>query len=158
MSVSQKALKTWAQDQKDFMLLGGQTTGVLNKAQLGRYMSHIEEESWEAIEAYEQDDLVALLDGLVDTIVVAIGAMHSLGIDPDRAWSIVHAANMRKFPDGKPYYRHDGQIGKPPGWIGPEKCLASLLDEVRLADRSTLEASSSPEEASYKEEPLADEN
>lgn len=133
---------SWASDQKEFMERGNQTTGSLNPPQLARYMAHIEEESMEAVAGYKSNDPVALVDGLIDTIVIAIGALHSLGVSPDRAWKIVHAANMRKYPDGKPYYREDGQIGKPPGWVGPEPGLALLLDELGLLDVSFVQSDS----------------
>ena len=74
--------------------------------------------------------MVKALDGAVDTIVVAIGFICSMGIDPNKAWAAVNAANMRKVVDGKVYRRDDGQIGKPPLWYGPEEELAALVREV----------------------------
>jgi predicted HAD superfamily Cof-like phosphohydrolase len=74
--------------------------------------------------------MVSVIDGAVDTIVVAIGLLHSLGIDPFKAWDAVHRANMSKIVDGKVYLREDGQIGKPPGFVGPEEDLAKLWNGV----------------------------
>jgi predicted HAD superfamily Cof-like phosphohydrolase len=120
----------WADDQRRFMLLGEQTIGKLNYDQAHRYLCHIVEESHETQAAFINRDYVNVIDGAVDTIVVAIGLLHSLGVDPYRAWDAVHAANMRKIVDGKVYRRDDGQIGKPPGFVGPEEELKKLFDAV----------------------------
>jgi predicted HAD superfamily Cof-like phosphohydrolase len=120
----------WADDMGRFMAMGGQSTGRFNEGQAARYLSHIEEESKETLLAWDRGDMVNVIDGAVDTIVVAIGLLHSLGVDPFKAWDAVHAANMRKVVDGKVYRREDNQIGKPPGWYGPEEDLAKLWDGV----------------------------
>lgn len=120
--------KTWAQDQAEFMTAADQTIGTFNKPQLARYLKHIAEEVAEINEAQAEPKGVEFLDGLVDTIVVCIGAIHSMGVDPDKAWQAVHAANMRKvLPNGSICRRSDGQIGKPPGWYGPENDLMELM-------------------------------
>jgi predicted HAD superfamily Cof-like phosphohydrolase len=90
----------------------------------------MEEEAGEAVLAWDRGDMVNVIDGAVDTIVVAIGLLHSLGVDPFRAWDAVHKANMSKIVDGKVYLREDGQIGKPPGFVGPEEELKKLFDAV----------------------------
>lgn len=120
----------WAQDQAAFMLAGEQTVGEFNLDQAWRYIEHMEEETQETAEAMTNRDYVKAVDGAVDTIVVAIGFLHSIGVNPDKAWDIVHAANMRKVVNGKVYRRNDGQIGKPPGFVGPEAELAELVNEV----------------------------
>ncbi len=120
----------WSDDMGRFMALGGQSTGRFNEDQAARYLSHIEEESKETVLAWDRGDMVNVIDGAVDTIVVAIGLLHSLGVDPFRAWDAVHKANMSKIVDGKVYRREDGQIGKPPGFVGPEEDLAKLWNEV----------------------------
>ncbi len=40
-------------------------------------------------------------------------------MDGDKIFDIVHAANMRKFPDGVVLRREDGKVLKPDGWVGP---------------------------------------
>ena len=128
---------SWGKDQAQFMQLGKQTVGSLNLPQLGRYLKHLQEELNEVAKASEQGKAVDLVDGLCDTIVIALGAMHSLGVDPDVVWDAVFAANMRKFPEGELFYRPDGQIGKPPGWYGPEKALRRHLKEVGVPEELT---------------------
>lgn len=120
----------WADDQSKFMLCGEQTVGTYNPVQAKRYLSHIIEESRETQIAFLTGDNVKAIDGAVDTIVVAIGFLHSMGVDPFKAWNAVHAANMRKVIDGKVYRREDGQIGKPDGWYGPEEDLSKLWNRA----------------------------
>lgn len=123
-------MSNWSQDQAAFMLAGGQTTDTFNEAQAWRYVGHIREETEETELAMHLGNYVHAIDGAVDIIVVAIGLLHSLGVNPDKAWAAVHAANMRKVINGEVYRRDDGQIGKPPGWYGPEEELAKLWNEV----------------------------
>ncbi len=76
--------------------------------------------------AEEIPQLVEIADGLADLIYVAIGTALEYGIDLDRIFSVVHAANMRKV--GGPT-RSDGKILKPPGWIGPEAEIEQIIKE-----------------------------
>lgn len=123
-------MSNWAEDQASFMRAGDQTVGTFNIEQAQRYAMHLKEEAMEAMGAVWAGEWVDAVDGAVDSIVVALGLLHSLGVDPDKAWDIVHAANMRKVVDGKVYRREDNQIGKPPGWTGPEPELKLLVDAV----------------------------
>ncbi len=118
--------------QANFMELGGQTTGTLNLEQAERYLSHILEEAEELRHAwdmydYDAEHAVKVVDGAVDTIVVCIGFLHSLGVDPQKAWDAVHRANMSKFENGKPVFRVDGQIGKGRFFKPPDEELEILV-------------------------------
>lgn len=123
-------MTNWAEDQAHFMLAGGQTVNQINLHQMERYKHHIIEEAGEIDEAFASQEWEKVLDGAVDTIVVCIGLIRSMGINPNEAWNAVHEANMRKVIDGQVYRRADGQIGKPPGWHGPEKQLEAMLDRA----------------------------
>jgi predicted HAD superfamily Cof-like phosphohydrolase len=123
-------MSNWAEDQAHFMLAGGQTVNQINMDQMERYKHHIIEEANEIEDAWAEGDMLKVLDGAVDTIVVCIGLIRSMGINPNEAWNAVHEANMRKVVDGKVYRRADGQIGKPPGWYGPENELKLMLNRA----------------------------
>lgn len=123
-------MTNWAEDQAVFMLAGGQTVNRINQDQMERYKHHIIEEANEIEDAWADGDMLKVLDGAVDTIVVCIGLIRSMGINPNEAWNAVHGANMRKVVDGQVYRRADGQIGKPPGWYGPENELKGMLDRA----------------------------
>lgn len=122
----------YGSDQIDFMIEANQTVDHWNNEQIMRYVGHLEEEARETRDAFFSDDMVKTLDGLVDTIVVALGAIISMGIDPDLAWSAVHRKNMSKVDGslGPTIFRPDGQVGKPPGWTGPEDVLQQLIDDA----------------------------
>lgn len=128
----EKKMSNWAEDQRQFMKAADQTTDRWNPTQAERYAIHVREEAGELDNAVYNGNTVEALDGAVDTIVTAIGFILSLGIDPDAAWQAVNAANRRKIlPNGKTCRRSDGQVGKPPGWYGPEEELQKLIDQAR---------------------------
>lgn len=122
-----ESMKTWAEKQRDFMRAGGQTTRGHNVPQALRYIDHVKEEAQETFDAFDAGDWVKTADGLADLVVVAMGAMWSMGIDPEDLMLAVMSANERKIVDGMLYRREDGQIGKPPGFIGPERDIAELI-------------------------------
>lgn len=75
-------------------------------------------------ELEEATTLVDQVDAIMDSIYLLIGTLVEMGIEPEECFNIVHRANMKKlFPDGKPRYREDGKIVKPPGWETPEPLL-----------------------------------
>lgn len=91
--------------------------------------SRLHEEVWETEEAYSSDNLEKFLDGLVDTIYIALGTCHLSGFDFYEAWRRVHQANMAKElcsakNPGK--YDHKNDVVKPKGWTPPD-----LSDLVR---------------------------
>lgn len=110
------------EDQKKFMLAGGQQVGVFNEAQFDLYVSLIDEEVGELKDAIIDNDRVEVLDALLDTIVVCIGALHSLGVNPEGAWDEVIRSNMSKVDPstGRMLKREDGKIIKHPDWSAPE--------------------------------------
>lgn len=126
-------MSTFVMDQAQFMIAAEQTVTSWNIDQAERYANHIKEEARELKEAFDEKDYVKAVDGAVDSIVVALGFLLSLGVSPYRAWDAVHAANMRKVDGscGDMVWRPDGQLGKPINWYGPEPELKTLVDEVK---------------------------
>lgn len=109
-------------DQEKFMKACDQTVGDLNPEQFKLYLKLINEESNELIQAIEQGDKVETLDALLDLIVVAIGAIHSLGADGEGGWKEVMGTNFAKIDKetGKVRKREDGKVLKPAGWVAPD--------------------------------------
>ena len=109
------------EDQKTFMQAGDQTVDTYNKQQLDLYVSLIDEELAEVKEGIANNDRVEILDGLIDVLVVTIGALHSLGADPAGAWNEVTRSNMSKVdPEtGRLTKREDGKILKHSGYSAP---------------------------------------
>ena len=109
-------------DQEKFMTAGDQTVGHFNEAQFNMYVDLINEEgNIELKEAIAANDRVEILDALLDTIVVTVGALHSLGVDAEGAWNEVIRSNMSKIDPltNKVIKRDDGKVLKPEGWTPP---------------------------------------
>ena len=108
-------------DQEKFMKACDQSVGTFNQDQFNMYVKLIAEESQELIDAITANDPTETLDALIDIIVVATGAIHSLGADAEGAWKEVMATNFAKIDKetGKVRKREDGKVLKPTGWVAP---------------------------------------
>jgi NTP pyrophosphatase (non-canonical NTP hydrolase) len=109
-------------DQKKFMIACEQTVGSMNDDQFKLYLSLVEEEVSELAEAVRNGDKVETLDALLDIVVVAIGAIHSMNVDGEGAWKEVMGSNFAKIDrqTGKVKLREDGKVLKPLDWKKPE--------------------------------------
>lgn len=89
------------------------------------------EETNEYLEAATNGDVVAAVDGLLDTIYVALGTLWYMGIPVQECWDAVHRANMRKILgiNKRDINRHSATKGamKPEGWVGPESEIAAAI-------------------------------
>jgi hypothetical protein len=56
----------------------------------------LKEELKEFIDAVKSGSKVDQIDGLIDLIYVAVGSLNLMGVDFNRAWTIVHDSNMSK--------------------------------------------------------------
>lgn len=109
------------ESQRTFMQAADQSVAEPNEAQYQMYYTLIKEEVGELMAAHQTNDRVEELDALVDILVVTIGAIHSLGIDPQAAWDEVMRTNLAKIDPitGKVVKRADGKVLKPEGWQPP---------------------------------------
>ena len=106
----------------------GQTVGgKFDNDQFNLYVTLIEEECNELVDAIRAHDQLETLDALVDILVVTIGAIHSMGADGEGAWKEVMSTNFAKIDKktGLVRKREDGKVLKPVGWTAPE--LAQFL-------------------------------
>ena len=100
------------------MIACDQTVGTENVDQYALYLNLIKEEVQELKDSTTpQDDL----DALVDILVVTIGAIYSMGANPEGAWREVMSTNLAKIDrvTGKVRRRDDGKVLKPEGWTPP---------------------------------------
>ena len=100
-----------------------------SEANYKMYLSLIDEEVGELVEAVAADDKVEQLDALVDILVVTMGAIRAAGWDGEGAWKEVMDTNFAKIDPvtGKVNKREDGKVLKPEGWKAPE--LAKFVGE-----------------------------
>lgn len=116
-------------DQESFMKSCGQTVDGYNEKQFALYVDLITEETTELTEAIAANDKIEVLDALIDILVVAVGALHSMGADAEGAWREVMATNFAKVDKetGLVRKREDGKILKPLLWVAPD--LAPFLSK-----------------------------
>jgi predicted HAD superfamily Cof-like phosphohydrolase len=109
-------------DQEKFMKACDQTVEGNNQAQFDLYVNLIQEELDELKQAIGDQDPVEKLDALLDIVVVAIGAIHSMGADGEGGWKEVMKTNFAKIDHetGKVRKREDGKVLKPLGWEPPK--------------------------------------
>lgn len=120
-------------DQKTFMQAAGQSVSNLaNPQQAEMYMALIEEEFDEVLAS---DSLENLVKELTDLIVVSIGALYSLGVEPDKVWQEVHRSNMSKLVDGKLIKREDGKILKPDGYSPADLTQFTVTVDWAMVDK-----------------------
>jgi predicted HAD superfamily Cof-like phosphohydrolase len=82
------------------------------------------EEVVELLEASREQNITEQADAYIDIIYFSLGGLVSMGVEPQKLFDIVQNANMSKlFPDGKPHYREDGKVIKPPEWEDPHTKL-----------------------------------
>jgi predicted HAD superfamily Cof-like phosphohydrolase len=75
-------------------------------------------------------DLVEAADAIGDIVVVAKGSAHTLGIDPDHVFRIIHETNLAKAPGGVVTRNEFGKILKPEGWVGPTEAIRAYVGDV----------------------------
>lgn len=93
----------------------------------------LEEEVRETVEADQAGDIIETIDGLLDTIYVAIGWLLELGLTPaeiNLAFEEVHASNLTKVDEnGKPVYDDGGKVLKGPNYIPCNLALVLGLEK-----------------------------
>tara|TARA_B110000908_G_C10267965_1_gene466686 strand:+ start:485 stop:859 length:375 start_codon:yes stop_codon:yes gene_type:complete len=121
-------MKDYQDDVEQFMLQGEQDypdfMGLESK-QANLYMDLITEEYHETLDAFTNQDLVEVADGLADMVWVIMGMASTLDIPFDKVWNEVKASNMSKFVDGKVIKDKEGKIMKPEGYFRPN--IAGIL-------------------------------
>ena len=107
--------------QRKFMVACDQTVDHFNQDQFNLYVNLIKEEFTELQEAIEENDHVEMLDALIDILVVATGALHSMGADGEGAANEVFRSNFTKVDaaTGKVIKRADGKVLKPETYSPP---------------------------------------
>lgn len=93
----------------------------------------LKEEAAELDDAVFEDDLIAQIDALADSIIFALGGLYRIGLNPHQArqvLAVVMEANWKKKAGIAVAHRgHEGvpDAGKPGGWVGPEAHIAMIV-------------------------------
>ena len=101
-------------DQRNFMYLGDQSVHGYNKKQVEMYGSLIQEEFIELVNTDEEEP-EEMLKEAIDLIVVTLGFIWSMGVDPSDIWKLVHKNNMSKVSNQDAIVKDEhGKIMKSP--------------------------------------------
>jgi len=94
----------------------------LDSDKLAFRLDQIEEEQDELVTAFAKGDAEGVVDALVDIVVFSLGTLAIAGVDVQKAWDKVHAANMAKERGVKKGREQSGgwDLIKPKDWRGPE--------------------------------------
>jgi predicted HAD superfamily Cof-like phosphohydrolase len=95
-------------DQKEFMTKAGQYSNHWSDDNNMLYEQLILEE----VEEFTKSKYGSLneVKELVDILVVVIGKLYSMGVDPEKAWKLVHENNMIKLEELS--YNTEGKVMK----------------------------------------------
>lgn len=108
--------------------------GLMDPAEMSFSLKALREEIAEMSDAYDQGDLVGVVDALADLDYFRRGILYKHGITPelyDRIFAVVHECNMqKKMMPSKPT-RNELPMDalKNVGWVGPEERIRELLEE-----------------------------
>ena len=133
-------MNQWIEDMKDFekdvFLKIHPVTPTIptDKKVRNLRMDLIEEEVNETLWALQENDMVEIADGIVDSIVVLIGTALTYGIDLEEIWNEVHKTNMAK---GLGKINENGKKMKPEGWTPPD--IKSLLVKQGWIDNDNID-------------------
>jgi len=89
---------------------------------LAHRIDFLEEEVTETVNAYGDGDATDVVDGLIDTIVVALGTLDLFGVDSAKVWDEVYHSNMNKevgIKESRPNPLGVPDLIKPKGWEPP---------------------------------------
>ena len=102
-------------------------------AELSSYrMTFLREELAEVEEALNDENLVALADGLADLICVALGTAALAGIPFNKVFEVVHKANLtkRRAPAELTKRGHEYDLIKPHDFVRPEDGILNIIAEA----------------------------
>ena len=114
---------SYQKDVEVFMIAGDQSLTKelsLKGDQQKLYMNLITEEYKETLEAFQNNDLVEVADGLADMVWVIMGMCSSCGIEFNKVWEEVRSSNMSKFVNGKAIKNNSGKIMKSDTYFKPD--------------------------------------
>lgn len=108
--------KQWVEDNKD-------NKEMLRKLLNFRICKMMDEEMNELRSAaFVDEDPEEIVDALIDLMVFSVSILDLFGVDGQKEWDAVYAANMKKEPGVKP--GRPNKFGmpdmlKPEGWVAP---------------------------------------
>ena len=109
--------------------LGEVEFNPLTQKQFDWIIKFCQEELTEFTEAYNQHDIVGMVDAIGDLIYGAMGTFKKMGLSREHvrgAFAAIHAANMTKKRGDKGRGSDEDAV-KPADFVAPEQAIADLL-------------------------------
>lgn len=103
--------------------------GLLPEQRMRFRAGHLQEELDEINDAYKGLNADGVVDGLIDLIYIAIGAILEMGVPADESFGLVHSANMAK-ERGVTKRGEAFDAVKPKGWQPPDH--QPLIDRMKM--------------------------
>lgn len=116
--------------------------GLQNANEFDLSMHQLQEEITEIIEAYLNQDLVGVIDGLIDLDYFLKGVIYKHGLTPslyENLFTQVHEANMDKkkgVKKGREGYGDAADAIKPQGWVPPEDRIRKILRTITTIEEA----------------------
>ena len=102
----------------------------LTKKQFDWTIKFCQEELTEFTEAYEQQDMVKMVDGILDLIYGAMGTLKKMGLTREQVYACmnaIHAANMTKDKGVVASRGSDEDAVKPADFVPPDEAIGQIL-------------------------------
>lgn len=109
--------------------------GLMNHEEFKLSLAQLREEIQEIEDAYNEGDLVGVIDGLIDLDYFQKGVVYKHGVSRSlyrRLFSAVHHCNMTKKKGVKETRQGFGDSAdaiKPQGWVPPEEAIRLILEQ-----------------------------
>jgi phosphoribosyl-ATP pyrophosphohydrolase len=114
---------------EQFIKLPTMPLNPLTPDQYNWIKAFIAEETAEFSTAYDRQDIVGMVDGVIDLIYGALGTLKKMGVTPEQAlacFMAVHNANMTK-KKGVTHRGHEEDATKPAEFVAPDQVIGTIL-------------------------------
>lgn len=118
---------------RDILGIPERKLGLMGEDEFKLSLHQLREELDEIEEAYNEGDLVKVVDGLIDLDYFHKGVIYKHGISEpvyEQMFEVVHNANMAKkkgVKESRQGYGDSADAVKPEGWIPPEETLGEII-------------------------------
>lgn len=106
---------------------------MLNSAEWKWLRAALLEELNETDQAFSEEHLVKMVDGILDLLYFGIGGLYRMGLTEEQinlCFQAVHTANLKKKAGVKETRPNDGTVAdaiKPEGFVPPEEAIHHIL-------------------------------
>lgn len=103
---------------------------TLTQKQFDWTIKFCQEELTEFSDAYKEQDIVKMVDGVLDLVYGAIGTLKKMGLTREQAYACmvaIHKANMTKEKGVVAHRGSDEDAAKPANFVPPDQAIGVIL-------------------------------